>query len=65
MKKEIIKMAQEAGLRFGYPFGIEHLERFAALVIQEDRQQLAKAIETMPFGDTASSFAKFVRDFKQ
>ena len=28
------------------------------------KQRLAAAIEEMPFGDTASSFATFVRNFK-
>jgi hypothetical protein len=28
------------------------------------RSRLVNAIEVMPFGDTASSFAVFVRDFK-
>lgn len=28
------------------------------------RERLADAIEAMPFGDTAESFAIFVRDFK-
>lgn len=32
--------------------------------IQEDREKLAKAIEAMPFGDTASSFARFVREYQ-
>ena len=28
------------------------------------KTRLAQAIEDMPFGDTAASFAAFVRDFK-
>ena len=28
------------------------------------KARLANAIEDMPFGDTAASFAQFVRDFK-
>ena len=28
------------------------------------KERLAQAIEQMPFGDTAASFAKFVREFK-
>ena len=28
------------------------------------KERLAQAIEQMPFGDTAASFAKFVRNFK-
>ena len=40
------------------------LERFAALVQDDYKNRLAAAIEEMPFGDTASSFATFVRNFK-
>lgn len=28
------------------------------------KERLAQAIEQMPFGDTAASFAQFVREFK-
>jgi hypothetical protein len=31
-KDEIIKLAQEAGFAFGYPFGIKELQAFATLV---------------------------------
>ena len=42
----------------------EELERFAALVEQDFKERLAQAIEQLPFGDTAQSFATYVRDFK-
>ena len=32
--------------------------------VEDFRQRLAQAIEDMPFGDTAASFAAFVRSFK-
>lgn len=32
--------------------------------VEDFRQRLAQAIEAMPFGDTAQSFAAFVRAFK-
>lgn len=32
--------------------------------IQDFKHRLAKAIDAMPFGDTASSFAVYIRDFK-
>ena len=32
--------------------------------VEDFRQRLAQAIEAMPFGDTAQSFAAFVRQFK-
>lgn len=72
MNKDIIKMVKKSGFaehdamfKPAYIGKPEDFKRFAALAIQEDRDKLAKAIEAMPFGDTASSFAKFVRDFKQ
>ena len=76
MKDKIIRLAKEAGMEqdgdnFFSPgqekvdVHITDLECFYNLAIQKDREALSKAIEAMPFGDTASSFAKFVRDFKQ
>lgn len=76
MRNEIIRLAKEAGIEQDgdnfFSLGHEEvdvhitdLERFYNLAIQKDREALSKAIEAMPFGDTASSFAKFVRDFKQ
>jgi hypothetical protein len=32
--------------------------------VEDFRARLADAIEAMPFGDTAQSFAAFVRNFK-
>lgn len=32
--------------------------------VEDFRARLAQAIEAMPFGDTAQSFAVFVRNFK-
>lgn len=32
--------------------------------VEDFRERLAQAIEAMPFGDTAQSFAAFVRAFK-
>jgi hypothetical protein len=32
--------------------------------VEDFRARLAQAIEGMPFGDTAASFAAFVRQFK-
>jgi len=32
--------------------------------VEDFRARLAQAIEAMPFGDTAASFAAFVRAFK-
>jgi hypothetical protein len=35
-----------------------------AKIIEEFKNRLAKSIEAMPFGDTAASFAVYVRNFK-
>jgi len=35
-----------------------------AKIIEEFKHRLAKSIEAMPFGDTAASFAVYVRNFK-
>lgn len=44
------------------------LERFAELVRAEERNatldEIAKKIEAMPFGDTAASFAVWIREQK-
>ena len=65
-RDDIIKLAREAGfeshdISLNFP---KELERFAALVSAAEKNRLADAIEKMPFGDTASSFATFVRQFK-
>jgi len=51
---------------------IEALKHFEALVRADEREiaikdfkhRLATAIDAMPFGDTAASFAVYIRDFK-
>ena len=50
----------------------EELKAFEALVRADEREiaikdfkhRLAAAIDAMPFGDTAASFAVYIRDFK-
>lgn len=37
---------------------------YALTKVRNFQQRLAQAIEDMPFGDTAQSFAQFVREFK-
>ena len=64
-REDIIKLAQEAGFHMipDDPTAPE-FERFAALVAAAERERLAQSIEKMPFGDTATSFAVYVRNFK-
>jgi hypothetical protein len=38
--------------------------RFAHLVAQLERKRIATSIERLPFGDTAASFAIYVRELK-
>lgn len=66
MNEKVIEMAREAGIGWGEGIGgmPDFLERFAALVEDDFKHRLAEAIEQMPFGDTAASFATFVREFK-
>ena len=64
-KQDIIRMAREADREWDCDRDmVEWLEWFAALVSAAEKNRLADAIEKMPFGDTASSFATFVRQFK-
>ena len=69
-RDDIIRMAREAGAVFPadgsyHKFEFEgSLEHFAALVEQAFKERLAQAIEQLPFGDTAQSFATYVREFK-
>ncbi len=61
---DIMSMANDAGVtkeEFGLGVSWGDLERFAHLVIKHDREQLAKKIEKLPFGDTSQSFAVWVR----
>jgi hypothetical protein len=68
---EIIAMAREAN--FGFMItkpksethmqcNIDALKLFAVLVEQRKCYELAKQIEAMPFGDTAASFAVWIRE---
>lgn len=41
---------------------LNELERFVTLVEQLERERIAKKLEQLPFGDTAASFAIYVRE---
>ena len=64
MNEKIVELAREAGIIEGFNDVHPSIERFAALVEDDFKKRLAQAIEQMPFGDTATSFAVFVRNFK-
>ena len=61
---EIIEMARQAGIGRGEGIGgmDEFLEVFAKLVAEAEKERIAKKIEQLPFGDTAQSFAIWVRN---
>jgi hypothetical protein len=46
----------------GIHFKIHALKAFEALVRADERDRLATAIDAMPFGDTAASFAVWIRN---
>ena len=64
---EIIQMARDSGMEL-YGLGknrarfVYHLEAFAKLVAEAEKERIAKKIEQLPFGDTAQSFAIWVRN---
>jgi len=62
---EIIEMAKQVG------FSDEEidtcqlmLQHFAMLVAQHEKERIATSIERLTFGDTAASFAIYVRELK-
>lgn len=68
---EIIEMARQAGAVSGKPTPDApeivftqclDIYRFAKLVAEREREELADKIARMPFGDTAASFAVWVRE---
>ena len=67
-KDKAIELARQAGFEQIRDFKddwvcfTEEIERFYQLVIKHDREQLAKKIEKLPFGDTSQSFAVWVRE---
>ena len=64
-RPECIK-AQRDELRAKYSALLDEYEKMAnqAIFNNDLKNRLAQAIEQMPFGDTATSFATFVRNFK-
>ena len=64
-RPECIK-AQRDELRAKYSALLDDYEKMAnqSIFNNDFKNRLAQAIEEMPFGDTATSFAVFVRGFK-
>ena len=66
-KEDIIRMYAKANgwSPAAFTNTLEELERFAALVASAQLEEVAKEFDKMPFGDTAASFAIFVRNMKK
>jgi hypothetical protein len=60
---EFARIEHEAKMRSGQPY---HFDVFVS-VSQRNQvlEEVAKQFDVMPFGDTAASFACFVRDMKE
>ena len=67
--KTVIELAQAAGypvMSFeGKPYVSPELERLIRLAQNEKLDEIADKIGKMPFGDTAASFAVWIREQKQ
>lgn len=63
-RDELIKLAKEAGWPDSLvaPVIMEKLNEFANLVEKRKCNDLANQIDKMPFGDTAASFAVWIRE---
>jgi hypothetical protein len=70
---DLLKIAEQAGLgeilpeRSGVPaawfgFNQSSIETFAKLIEQRKCQEIAAKCEKLPFGDTAQSFATWIRE---
>lgn len=59
---EFDRIAHEAEMRKGQPY---HYDVFVSPSQRNQvLEEVAKKFDAMPFGDTAASFARFVRDMK-
>ena len=72
-REDIIRIAREASNNSEFTFVpeqdddlvclyLDELEQFTSIVIQLERERIAKKIEQLPFGDTSASFAIYVRE---
>jgi hypothetical protein len=63
--EKIIELAKQAGLADWELIAYRNeLLALASLVAQLERERIATSIEKLPFGDTAASFAIYVRNLK-
>lgn len=61
---EIVEMAVQAGFDEHHAKFDLRIETFANLVAAHKCEELARKMEKMPFGDTAASFALWIREQK-
>ena len=63
--EKVIELARQSGLvNWEISAYGNELKHFANLVTQLERERIATSIERLPFGDTAASFAIYVRELK-
>lgn len=58
MNEKLLQMAREAGLIFGEPFGMEHLARFAELVLSDRDTEIRAILDHVGGCDAQSEWAK-------
>ena len=56
-KVDVVEIASASGL-----IHTPWVEQFAQLLLQAERERIANQIDRMPFGDTAASFAIWIRE---
>jgi hypothetical protein len=60
---EIIEMATKVyGENEWHESALFHLEAFAKLVAEKERERISQKIAQLPFGDTAQSFSIWVKN---
>ena len=60
---EFARIEHENAMRQGQPY---HYDLFGSVSHRNQvLEEVAKKFDAMPFGDTAASFARFVRDMKK
>ena len=64
--EELIKLAKQCYLPWNHETGeilcFQNLVMFTKIIRFRERERIAKKIEKLPFGDTAQSFAVWVRE---
>lgn len=62
-QNEIIEMATKVyGECDWHESALHHLEAFAKLVAEKERERISQKIAQLPFGDTAQSFSIWVKN---